>query len=435
MMSTDYAKQQNTIHPILHRLQQNDTSLTSLLILESGKPAKKSTIYYRPRNVHDWELLGQAIATNTNLIRLDIKLAQHTYHNSSRHAFYEQLNKNRSIRRLSFNNVDLQDGRLFSQHLLQFFQSNVKLTSLSATHHSLGTGSNQLSSILNTKPTSLKYLNLSHTGLNDEECRILCTALESHHLGLRSLELNDNRLKHDGCAAIATTLLANRNCVLNRLCLEHNQIDNQGAVALSNGLVNNKHLKTLQLHGNNAMALQGMNSLMKTVCNSPNVTDIVHSNHTLQTLTLPFKRLEPLRRDTLGLSNENKLSMQYSLRFNNRGSSNQVSSSNNGSSKNKASYIINQKVVLHHFIFNTNIQLYEQLPGHLLPRLLASIANYEVYNTKRSDKFASKDELFAKKDYNRRHSALHRLIRLCPSICERWVVGGGGSSDVVSCHK
>jgi len=228
----DNAKQQNTIHPILHRLQQNDTSLTSLLILESGKPTKKSTIYYRPRNVQDWELLGQAIATNTNLIRLDIKLVQHTYHNSSRHspqtlnAFYTQLNKNRSIRRLSFNNVNLQDGRLFSEHLLQFFQSNTKLTSLSATHHSLGglTGSNQISSILSTKPTSLKYLDLSHTGLNDEECRILCTALESHHLGLRSLELNDNRLKHDGCAAIAITLLANRNCVLNRLCLKNNRI-------------------------------------------------------------------------------------------------------------------------------------------------------------------------------------------------------------------
>ena len=115
--------------------------------------------------------------------------------------------------------------------------------------------------------------------------------------------------------------------------------------------------------------------------------------------------------------------MQYSLRFN-RGSPSSSSVNNN---KNKISHIINQKVVLHHFIFNTNIQLYEQLPGHLLPRLLSSIANYEVYNTKRSDEFASKDELFAKKDYHR-HLALHRFIRLCPSICERWVGSGGGSN-------
>ena len=252
MMSTDNAKQQNTIHPILLRLQQNDTSLTSLLILESGKPTKKSTIYYRPRNIQDWELLGQAIATNTNLIRLDIKLAQHTYHNSSRHlkrqtfnAFYAQLNKNRSIRRLSFNNVDLHNGRLFSEHLLQFFQYNTKLTSLSATHHSLGgvAGSNQLSSALSTKPTSLKYLDLSYIEMNDEECRRLCPAIESHHLGLRSLELTGNRLKLGGCLVISA-LLRNPNCILNRLCLEHNQITDQGAIALSNGLVNNKHLKT-----------------------------------------------------------------------------------------------------------------------------------------------------------------------------------------------
>jgi len=426
-----YAKQQNTIHQILHRLQQNDTSLTFLLILENGKPAKKSTIYYRPRNIQDWELLGQAIATNTNLIRLDIKLAHQTYHNSSRqmpqitlNAFYVQLNKNRSIRRLSFNTVDLQDGRLFSRCLLQFFQNNTKLTSLSATHHSLGglAGSNQLSSMLTTKPTSLKYLNLSYIEMNDEECRRLCPAIESHHLGLRSLELNGNRLKHGGCVAIAT-LLANPNCVMNRLSLENNRITDQGAVALSNGLMNNKHLKTFLLVGNATMTSSGMmKSLMRIVCNFPNVTDIINSNHTLQTLTLPTRVRATTPYQNVELAKKSKLSMQYSLRFN-RGSSNQVSSSNNGRSKdNKLSYIINQKVVLHHFIFNTNIQLYEQLPGHLLPRLLSSIANYEVYNTKRSDKFASKDELFTKKDYDRRHTALHRFIRLCPSICERWVV-------------
>jgi len=195
--------------------------------------------------------------------------------------------------------------------------------------------------------------------------------------------------------------------------------------------MNNKHLKTLLLDGNATMTSSGMHSLMKTVCNFPNVTDIINSNHTLQTLSLPTRVRATTLHQNVELEKKSKLSMQYSLRFNNRGSSNQVSSSNNGSSKNKLSYIVNQKVVLHHFIFNTNIKLYEQLPGHLLPRLLASIANYEVYNTKRSDEFASKDELFTKKDYNRRHAALHRFIRLCPSICERWV--GGGSSSM-SCQ-
>jgi len=234
-------------------------------------------------------------------------------------------------------------------------------------------------------------------GLNDEECRILCTALQSHHLGLRSLELTGNNLRHGGCAAIATALLANPNCVLNRLCLQHNQITDQGARALSDGLTNNKHLKTLLLDDNTAMTLQGMNNLVQVLSNTPNVTGIINSNHTLQTLTLPIKH----RSYTLGLSNESKLSMQYSLRFN-RGS---PSSNSVNSNKKKVYCIINQKVVLHHFIFNTNIQLYEQLPGHLLPRVLSSIANYEVYNTKRSDEFASKDELFTKKDYNRRHVA------------------------------
>ena len=244
----------------------------------------------------------------------------------------------------------MQNGRLFSERLLQFFQNNIKLTSLSATHQLLGIGSSQLSSMLTTKPTSLKYLDLSYVEMNDESCRRLCLALEANHLGLRSLELNGNRLKHGGCAAVAT-LLSNPNCVLNRLCLEHNKITNQGAVALSNGLMNNKHLKTLSLHGNNAMTLQGMKSFVQVLNNTPNVTDIINSNHTLQSLTLPVRAIS--LRQNAESDKESKLSKQYSLRFNNRGSSNQIlSSSNNGSSKNKASCIINQKVVLHHFIFN-----------------------------------------------------------------------------------
>jgi len=206
---------------------------------------------------------------------------------------------------------------------------------------------------------------------------------------------------------------------LNRLCLEHNEITNRGVVFLSKGLVNNKHLKTLLLDGNAAMTSEFMIFLVRRIMQATkycSVSDIMNSNHTLQTLTLPSGCR---RHNSPGYSVpcfiKCKLSMQYSLRL------------NRSSSKN-ISYIINQKVVLHHFIFKTNIQLYEELPGHLLPRLLSSIANYEVYNHKRSDKFASKDELFAKEDYNRRHSALYRFIRLCPSICERWV---RGSSNVL----
>ena len=60
------------------------------------------------------------------------------------------------------------------------------------------------------------------------------------------------------------------------------------------------------------------------------------------------------------------------------------------------------------------------MPGNLIPRVLSTIADYEVFNDERSDEFSSNDYTFAKTDYKRLHKAMYHLLRLCPSICERW---------------
>ena len=89
-------------------------------------------------------------------------------------------------------------------------------------------------------------------------------------------------------------------------------------------------------------------------------------------------------------------------------------------SSNNTAYVINRKVITHHFVYNSNMELLERVPGNLIPRVLSTIADYEVFNDERSDEFASNDYIFAKTDYKRLHKAMYHLLRLCPSICERW---------------
>ena len=394
------------IHPIVHRLQQNDPKLTSLLILDKGRPDRKSVVFYRPRyEIEDWKNLGEALATNTSLIRLDIKFVDPNSHVSNAiYDFYAKLNKNRSIRRISFEGIHV--GNL-CQRLLPFFQNNSKLTSLSATNSKL-TSSLQLASALSSMTTSLKYLDLSNTGMTDVSCLELLPALLSNHLGLRSLELNGNRIGPEGCAAI-TIMLGNPSCLLNRLYLDNNRIAGVGVSALCLALRYNNRLKTLSLSGNTNIGLMGYLSFTEALCHAPSINNIISSNHKLQNLnlTLGSSSAAHVLRDTSGLDT--------SLRFNR--------------SSNNTAYVINRKVITHHFVYNSNMELLERVPGNLIPRVLSTIADYEVFNDERSDEFASNDYIFAKTDYKRLHKAMYHLLRLCPSICERWTSNAAAEEE------
>jgi hypothetical protein len=213
------------------------------------------------------------------------------------------------------------------------------------------------------------------------------------------LELNGNRIGPEGCAAI-TIMLGNPSCLLNRLYLDNNRIAGVGVSALCLALRYNNHLKTLSLSGNTNIGLMGYLSFTEALCHAPSINNIISSNHKLQNLNLTLGSSSAVHvlRDTSGLDT--------SLRFNR--------------SSNNTAYVINRKVITHHFVYNSNMELLERVPGNLIPRVLSTIADYEVFNDERSDEFASNDYTFAKTDYKRRHKAMYHLLRLCPSICERW---------------
>lgn len=296
---------------------------------------------------------------------------------------------------MNLDEVDLFNGEIFTLHILPFLENNTSLTSLRATnYYSLGLeGTRLLSSALARKTgSSLKYLDLSSTGITDEACQeLVVSALSTGHSGLRSLELNGNSIKNAGCAAIAIHLLKNPDSVLIRLYLDNNDIDDEGAEALADGLASaNCCLKTLSIHCNSAITSTGYDAFSNALCNAPNVDDILLSNHGIQRIGAACHQLSTELKSSLGF---NRVLNKH--------------------------HMANRKVVMHHFVYNCNMDLLETVPGSLVPRVLATIADHSVCKNGRTDAQAMKEYENTKNDYKLRHLALHRIIRLCPSLCER----------------
>ena len=145
-----------TIRSELQRLQNNDATLTSLRVPSGGldkrlmqKQKKKKGETFIAKTAEDWSNLGEAIATNTNLRHLELLHFSERHDNStpfslqvfrnlyddwaSQRNFIEQLNRNRSIRRLVLNSLDPRDGTLFTHALADLFFKNLNLASLSIT--------------------------------------------------------------------------------------------------------------------------------------------------------------------------------------------------------------------------------------------------------------------------------------------------------------
>ena len=82
----------------------------------------------------------------------------------------------------------------------------------------------------------LIYLNIHHTGMSAAGASAIASAItDTPHCVIADMDLKDNRLGDDGCAAIATAVAAPFS-PLKRLNLEWNGIGNYGAVSLGQAL-------------------------------------------------------------------------------------------------------------------------------------------------------------------------------------------------------
>ena len=82
-----------------------------------------------------------------------------------------------------------------------------------------------------TQAVSLKYLGLADTGVGDEECRVIASALATNTGGITFINLGENEISDSGAAILSGGL--EQNTTVQLLSVHHNEIGEDGAVAIS----------------------------------------------------------------------------------------------------------------------------------------------------------------------------------------------------------
>ncbi|XP_073716290.1 NACHT, LRR and PYD domains-containing protein 3-like [Misgurnus anguillicaudatus] len=136
-----------------------------------------------------------------------------------------------------------------------------------------------LTSVLTSKSSCLRELNLSVNNLRDSGVKLLCDVLKSPNCKLEKLWLLCCDVTDEGCAALASALISNThlrdlnlsrndnlrdsgvklicdglknpNCKLEKLELSCCDVTDEGCAALASALISNTHLRDLDLSENN----------------------------------------------------------------------------------------------------------------------------------------------------------------------------------------
>ncbi|XP_035532176.1 ribonuclease inhibitor-like, partial [Morone saxatilis] len=110
-------------------------------------------------------------------------------------------------------------------------------------------GCEALFSVLNSKSSCLRELDLSNNNLQDEGVKLLCVGLESPHCRLEILRLRVCNLSWRSCEALCSVLSSKSSC-LRELDLSNNDLSDEGVRWLTSALKSsNCALKTLRLSG------------------------------------------------------------------------------------------------------------------------------------------------------------------------------------------
>ena len=145
-------------------------------------------------------------------------------------------------------------------------------------------GCETIATLLRDPNSNINQIDLGDNDIDYEGAIALANGL-ANNTKLRELYLRNNRIGNVGCETIAT-LLRDPNSNINHIDLAGNSINNEGAIALANGLTNNTKLKKLYLAGN-PIDRSSVDIFKKLLCNKSSIRDTYSSNHTLQYLMLP----------------------------------------------------------------------------------------------------------------------------------------------------
>jgi len=222
--------------------------------------------------VLSWTLLGRYIANNTQLESVDLDSCNLT--NVRMGILFSELDKS-SLSELDIRNNPF--GISGTRSMIPFLENSPYLSALYFNrNNNINTECFEvLIKALRGKPIFRLHL---------PECNITdISALETYNLpNLNRLNLYGNKIGREGCI-ILSNLLQKEGTTLKYLDLDNTSIDDEGAEMLAASLKSNTKLKTLYLSRNN-IALRGVKAFLKVLVDVSSIESTYISNHTLTEL-------------------------------------------------------------------------------------------------------------------------------------------------------
>ena len=234
----------------------------------------------------DFARLGKAIAINTNLTRLDVELLG-GLNITSDTGFYEGLKQNSSIDTLELSGMFEDESQAVwstdftetGRNILMAYQENyTHITFLRIEHcNILQDGSDSIIATTYKRCINLKHISIVDCNITIEWLLLIVEAVKGHP-SLEKLWM-DRGIENSGCSVISS-LLEDQSSSLRDLWLIGNEIGNEGATKLVNGLANNSMLEELVMGGNpNGQTIVDL--ISELVCNTSSINGTFTSNHTL----------------------------------------------------------------------------------------------------------------------------------------------------------
>jgi len=268
--------------PAMRRVDQNDPTLTYLLMCEPPTTVEKDDPHFGMTYITDdgpaLKRICDSIGENAYLQDVCFDAPLGLSNMVARSTYFAGLKRNTSIHSLGLSRCELSEG-VGHEVLKAFKENNKHLTKFALWRCMIRDGGTRALSSTLTRCTYLKEISLSSCRIDDVIVENLVQSVRGNR-HLKRLDLQDNIIKRAGCESLVT-LLQDPNCNLVTLDLNNNMIDNDGATIMADGLSNNHKLEGVCLDGNDDISASGWNAFFRVLSNPSSINATYFSNHTL----------------------------------------------------------------------------------------------------------------------------------------------------------
>jgi len=242
---------------------------------------------FHSSNSDDYDRLGTAIGNNTQLTQLMIdNLYNKIILDVINERFYDGIRNNSSITELLLHSIRPRSGGRIRYNsiadvaleALRACQEKNILTKLHINTMQLVSSAEENRFVESLRGfTNLREITYIHSELTDDQLLLMVEAIRGYAL-IENLELFSNRIGNAGCEALATL----RN--VTKVNFTHNNIGNEGMIAIANSLSENNHLRDLIVSSNPLDVRAVTDYFSRALCNAASINDIYTSNHTLESI-------------------------------------------------------------------------------------------------------------------------------------------------------